>query len=107
MTLTSSDGTTVPGQLSADGTTWTATGQLGYKRTLHALGRSHERRPARQTTQTAKFTTASPNNLTMPYLNTRGGAGLVDGATYGVGLVIRVHFDERSRTRRRPRRRSS
>ncbi len=93
VTLTSSDGTTVPGQLSTDGTTWTATGQLGYKRT-YTLSAQAVNVSGAATTQTSKFTTASPNNLTMPYLNTRGGAGLVDGATYGVGFVIRVHFDE-------------
>ena len=93
VTLTSSDGSTVPGQMSTDGTTWTATGQLGYKRsyTLTAVATNSA---GKQTTETAKFTTASPSNLTMPYLNTRGGAALTNGATYGVGFVIRVHFDE-------------
>jgi lipoprotein-anchoring transpeptidase ErfK/SrfK len=93
VTLTSSDGSTVAGQMSTDGTTWTASSQLGYKRsyTLTAVATNTA---GKQTTQTAKFSTASPSNLTMPYLNTRGGGTLTSDATYGVGFVIRVHFDE-------------
>jgi lipoprotein-anchoring transpeptidase ErfK/SrfK len=93
VTLTSSDGASVPGQLSTDGTSWTASGQLGYKRT-YTLSAEAVNVAGVKTTETAQFSTASPNNLTMPYLNTRGGAAMVDGATYGVGFVIRVHFDE-------------
>jgi len=35
-----------------------------------------------------------PSNLTKPYFNTTGGGALNDGATYGVGLVAVVRFDE-------------
>jgi lipoprotein-anchoring transpeptidase ErfK/SrfK len=93
VTLKSSDGVTVPGKISADGTGWTAAGELGYKRsyTLTATAASPD---GTKTTRTAHFSTVSPGNLTMPYLNTRGGGTLVSGSKYGVGFVIRVHFDE-------------
>ena len=46
VTLTSSDGSTVAGQMSADGTTWTATSQLGYKRSYTLTASRDE--PGRQ-----------------------------------------------------------
>lgn len=93
VTLTSSDGAAVPGQLSPDATGWTATGQLGYKRT-YTLTADAVNSAGAKTVQTATFTTAVPNNLTMPYMWDRAGNGIVPGGTYGVGMVIRVHFDE-------------
>jgi lipoprotein-anchoring transpeptidase ErfK/SrfK len=45
-------------------------------------------------TKTATFTTLTPGNMTMPYLNTTGGQALQNGATYGIGIVPVVHFDE-------------
>jgi lipoprotein-anchoring transpeptidase ErfK/SrfK len=93
VTLTSSDGAAVPGQLSPDATGWTATGQLGYKRS-YTLTADAVNSVGAKTVQTATFTTAAPNNLTMPYMWDRAGNGIVAGGTYGVGMVIRVHFDE-------------
>jgi lipoprotein-anchoring transpeptidase ErfK/SrfK len=93
VSLTASDGSAVPGQLSTDGTTWTASGPLGYKRS-YTLTADAVNPAGAKTVETARFTTASPSNLTMPYLNTRAGVAMTNGATYGVGFVIRVHFDE-------------
>jgi lipoprotein-anchoring transpeptidase ErfK/SrfK len=93
VTLLAADGSPVPGQLSADGTAWTATGQLGYKRS-YTLTADAVNSAGVKTTEVAKFTTATPNNLTLPYLWDRAGNGLAAGGTYGVGMVIRVHFDE-------------
>ena len=93
VTLTASDGSTVAGQMSADATTWTATGQLGYKRS-YTLTANAVNASGTPTVQTAKFTTTSPSNLTMPYMWDRAGNGINPGGTYGVGMVIRVHFDE-------------
>jgi lipoprotein-anchoring transpeptidase ErfK/SrfK len=93
VTLRASDGSTIPGTMSADGTAWTATGKLGYRRS-YTLSASAKNSAGVKLDRSTKFSTASPGNLTMPYLNTRGGATLVSGVKYGVGMVIRVHFDE-------------
>jgi lipoprotein-anchoring transpeptidase ErfK/SrfK len=93
VTLLSSSGASVPGVLSADKTTWTASQPLGYQRsyTLTAKAVNSAGVPA---TSTAAFNTLKPDNMTQPALNTRGGGTLTNGATYGVGMVVRVHFDE-------------
>jgi lipoprotein-anchoring transpeptidase ErfK/SrfK len=93
VSLVSSDGAAVPGTLSADSATWTAGETLGYSHTytLTATATNADGVPA---TTIANFTTLTPSNQTMPYLNTRSGGALTDGATYGVGMVIRVRFDE-------------
>ncbi len=44
--------------------------------------------------QTSSFTTLSPDYLTAVNLNTTAGISLVDGNTYGVGIVVVAHFDE-------------
>ncbi|MBV9595044.1 MAG: L,D-transpeptidase family protein [Actinobacteria bacterium] len=94
VSVQSSSGAAIAGALSADKKTWTATQQLGYSHTytVTATAANEAGSPA---SATAKFTTLTPGNMTMPYLNTRGGGSLQNGAKYGVGFVIRVHFDER------------
>jgi len=44
--------------------------------------------------KTSHFTTVTPDNMTMPDLETTGRSALKSGATYGVGMVVSVHFDE-------------
>ena len=39
------------------------------------------------------FTTLTPDRLAMPYFNNPALAGLTDNATYGVGMVVNVHWD--------------
>jgi lipoprotein-anchoring transpeptidase ErfK/SrfK len=91
--LLSSSGATISGRLSADKTTWTAAGPLGYSRsyTLTATAVNADGVPA---TTTARFGTLSPGNMTMPAINTRAGNTLKSGSTFGVGMVVRVNFDE-------------
>jgi lipoprotein-anchoring transpeptidase ErfK/SrfK len=93
VTLASSSGTAVTGTLSADGTAWTAAGPLGYDRsyTLTAVASGPG---GKQVTGTSTFSTLKPANQTMPSINTTGGGDLTDGATFGVGIVVSVHFDE-------------
>lgn len=93
VTLTSSSGTHVSGTLAADGLSWKTTEDLGYSKTysldakaVNADGVVAERKTS--------VTTVSPNNLTMPYLQRLGGYTLQSGATYGVGIIPVVHFDE-------------
>ncbi len=94
VTLTSSTGATVAGTLSADQKTWTASETLGYSHSYN-LTATATGEDGKTASSTAKFTTVTPHNQTMAYLNTRGGAALQNGGTYGVGMVIRVHFDEK------------
>ena len=32
--------------------------------------------------------------MTMPYIQTAAGGGIEPGVTFGVGQVVRIHFDE-------------
>jgi lipoprotein-anchoring transpeptidase ErfK/SrfK len=86
VTMTNQDGSTVAGQLSRDGLTWTTTEPLGYNKhyTLSAqslgLGGATSRRMT--------FETHSPENLTMPYVLPN------DGDTVGIGQPVAVRFDE-------------
>jgi lipoprotein-anchoring transpeptidase ErfK/SrfK len=91
--MTSPEGVTVKGSLSQDRTSWATTEDLGYDKTYAvkatALNPQGEEKVASTTLSTVK-----PANLTMPYIQTAAG-GAVDGMTFGVGQVIRVHFDEK------------
>lgn len=91
--LLSSSGAVVTGSFNDDKSTWTAAQPLGYSReyTLTATAVNADGVPA---TTTAKFATVTPHNLTQPAINTRAGNTLQNGGTYGVGMVVRVHFDE-------------
>ena len=79
-------GESVPGELSADGLTWSATEPLGYNKryviTAQSLGLGGV------STRTLKFASHSPANLTMPYLLPN------DGEVVGVGQPVAVVFDE-------------
>lgn len=91
--LLNPEGKSVKGILAADRTSWRSAEDLGYSRTytLKAVAAGADGKP---TTKNSTFTTVTPANLTMPYLQRAGGYGLVNGATYGVGIVPVVHFDE-------------
>ena len=79
-------GDQVPGELSPDGVSWSATEPLGYNErytiTAKALGLGGA------ATETLAFQSHSPANLTMPYLSP------IDGEVVGVGQTIAVRFDE-------------
>lgn len=84
---------TVTGALAADKSSWHATQPLGYGKSYQLTATATG--PDGQTvTETSAFTTVTPSNLTMPYFRYTGGYPLVNGATYGVGIVPVVHFDE-------------
>jgi lipoprotein-anchoring transpeptidase ErfK/SrfK len=93
VTLVSPQGKPVHGALAAGGASWQNTEDLGYSKTyrLSATGVSTSGKPI---TKAATFTTLTPNNLTMPYMQRPGGYSLDNGAVYGVGIVPVVHFDE-------------
>jgi lipoprotein-anchoring transpeptidase ErfK/SrfK len=83
----------VSGQLAADGSTWHTTEALGYSKT-YRITASGVNSTGQAVTKREKVTTVTPNNQTMPYLDDIYGSSLTNGATYGVGMVVRLHFDE-------------
>jgi lipoprotein-anchoring transpeptidase ErfK/SrfK len=91
--LVNPDGRSVTGALAPDATSWKSTEVLGYSKT-YTLTATAVNSAGVPSTQHTKFTTLTPGNLTMPYLNNTAGQSLVSGATYGVGIVPVVHFDE-------------
>jgi len=84
--LTDAAGEELPGEVGPDGVTWTADEPLGYNErytlSATALGLGGI------ATETLKFESHSPANLTMPYLMPN------DGDVVGVGQTIQVKFDE-------------
>jgi lipoprotein-anchoring transpeptidase ErfK/SrfK len=86
-------GETVPGALTPAKTGWHPTEELNYDRTytMTVAARGPGGMPSRQT---SSFTTLSPDSKTAVNLNTTAGVSLIDGKTYGVGMVVVAHFDE-------------
>lgn len=93
VTLVNPEGKSVAGTLSADGASWKNTEVLGYSKT-YTLTAVAQNLAGKSTTTKRQITTLTPGNLTMPYLNYTAGRSLQNGATYGVGIVPVVHFDE-------------
>lgn len=93
VTLKNSAGAVVTGALSADATSWKTTEVLGYGKT-YTLSATAKNAAGVKTVKTASYTTLTPSNMTLPYLERLGGYPLGNGATYGVGIVPVVHFDE-------------
>jgi lipoprotein-anchoring transpeptidase ErfK/SrfK len=93
ITLRNAAGTLVRGTLSADRTSWKSAEDLGYD-TSYTLSAVAANASGQLTVKKASFTTVKPDNLTMPYLQTAAGGAIDPGVTFGVGQVVRVHFDE-------------
>lgn len=91
--MTNLDGKVIKGALAADRSSWASAEDLGYGKTyqIKAVAASAD---GRLTTQSSSFTTVTPDNLTMPYIQTAAGGAVPEGVTFGVGQVIRIHFDE-------------
>ncbi|XTP34241.1 Ig-like domain-containing protein [Mycobacterium sp. TJFP1] len=91
VSLVNEDMEAVPGEMSADGTTWRPKVPLGYGRTytLEAVG-GGDAAPVRAATT---FTTVVPRQQAAVSLTTTSGAMLRDGAVYGVGVVVVASFD--------------
>ena len=86
VTMVNEEGSSVDGQLSPDGLTWSTTEPLGYNKrytpNAQALGLGGV------TSREMTFETHSPENLTMPYLLPN------DGEVVGIGQPVAVRFDE-------------
>lgn len=91
--LVNPEGKAVAGALAADAASWKNTEVLGYSKT-YTLSAVAVDAAGRRATKSAQFTTLTPGNMTMPYMQRSGGYSLDNGATYGVGIVPVVHFDE-------------
>ncbi|HEY3504321.1 MAG TPA: Ig-like domain-containing protein [Actinocatenispora sp.] len=91
--LKNAKGTAVTGTFSRDRTSWSTTGTIAYgtKYTLTATARNTD---GKSVSSNSSFSTVKPANYTLPYLQRVGGYALSNGATYGVGIVPVVHFDE-------------
>jgi lipoprotein-anchoring transpeptidase ErfK/SrfK len=93
VTMTNSAGKHVQGTLNPDGTSWHNTEVLGYAKTYRVVAKGVGD-DGTAITKRSRVTTLTPNNMTMPYLDDIYGHSVEDGATYGVGMIVRVHFDE-------------
>jgi lipoprotein-anchoring transpeptidase ErfK/SrfK len=87
VTLTGPDGERIRGKIATHKTTWASTGQLDYGKAyvVTAVALNAKGKPTRKRTT---FATVQPANMTLPSMQWK------DGATYGVGQVASVHFDE-------------
>ena len=93
VTLTNLDGRQIKGRLAADKQSWSSTELLGYDRS-YRLQATATNAAGRQFSEDSTFSTLKPANMTMPYIQTAAGGGIEPGVTFGVGQVVRVHFDE-------------
>jgi lipoprotein-anchoring transpeptidase ErfK/SrfK len=83
----------VHGKLDTGHTSWHSTEALGYGKS-YRLSATAVNSDGKKTTTSSSFSTLTPGNMTMPYFQTIGGYALRNHATYGVGIVPIVHFDE-------------
>lgn len=94
VSVTNPEGKHVTGVLSADKTTWHATEVLGYGKTYRMTARATNSAGDATTTFKRSFTTLTPGNMTMPYLDTIYGSSIQSQAKYGIAMVPVVNFDE-------------
>ncbi|HEV2885467.1 MAG TPA: Ig-like domain-containing protein, partial [Jatrophihabitans sp.] len=93
VSLTNLEGQQIKGKLSGDKRSWASAEVLGYDRSYQLQATAVD--PAgRTSTKASTFSTVKPANMTMPYIQTAAGGGIAPGVTFGVGQVVRIHFDE-------------
>ncbi len=83
--LTSDDGAALPGNLSPDGLTWTATAPAAFATSYRFTGTA--KGAGGTAPVTGSFTTAHPRRLV------HGSTNIGDGATVGVAAPIEIRFD--------------
>lgn len=93
VTLTNASGKVVKGALGTGNTSWQTTEDLGYGKTYTVVATAKDADGA-ATVKREKITTLTPDNMTQPYFNTVNGTGMDNGATYGVGMIPMINFDE-------------
>jgi lipoprotein-anchoring transpeptidase ErfK/SrfK len=92
VTVVGDDGTKVDGSVAPDpqqegGAVWTPQDKLAYG-TTYTLTASAKNTADHETKASSTFTTVSPGTLSTPSI------GPLDGMTVGVGMPIRVYFDD-------------
>ncbi|MFD7899255.1 Ig-like domain-containing protein [Streptomyces sp. NPDC059743] len=87
VTMTTADGTDVPGTLSADSTSWQPDGQLD-RSTTYKIAASAKDGKGREAHENSSFTTVSPTNSFI------GNFTPEDGSTVGVGMPVSINFDK-------------
>jgi lipoprotein-anchoring transpeptidase ErfK/SrfK len=92
--LINPDGKAVTGAYSADKTSWQTTEVLGYSKTYKLSAKATNSDGESVDSLKHKYTTLTPNNMTMPYFDNLYGGFIKDGGTYGVAMVPVVSFDE-------------
>ncbi|MFD5568258.1 L,D-transpeptidase [Streptomyces cadmiisoli] len=85
--MTTSDGTAVEGEISADKASWKPTGQL-ERATAYKIAVTAEDAKGREAHENASFTTVSPDNSFI------GNFTPDDGTTVGVGMPVSINFDK-------------
>jgi lipoprotein-anchoring transpeptidase ErfK/SrfK len=91
--MLNSQGRKVTGAMAAGGASWHSTEVLGYSKQYRLIAKVRNS-DGSTTTRRTHFATLTPNNMTLPYFDDIYGSGLQRGATYGVGMVAVVNFDE-------------
>ena len=89
VTMVNAEGKHVRGKLADDGSSWQNSEVLGYSKTyrITATGVGDD---GSAITKRSRLTTLTPNNMTMPYIQTAAGGGIRAGATFGVGRKFSI-----------------
>ena len=86
-------GNVVEGRLSPDRTSWTPAQRLKFARS-YTLSVDSKSNSGVALSRTTTFDTLAPNNYAHPYLEVQGGFAINENQKYGIGTVVRAHFDE-------------
>ncbi|SDM96767.1 Lipoprotein-anchoring transpeptidase ErfK/SrfK [Streptomyces sp. cf386] len=87
VTMTTSEGAAVEGEISADKTSWKPSAQL-ERSTTYKIAVSAKDSKGLEAHENASFTTVSPNNSFLGYFTPE------DGSTVGVGMPVSINFDK-------------
>jgi lipoprotein-anchoring transpeptidase ErfK/SrfK len=93
VTMTNADGKAIKGAYNTAKSSWQVAEPLGYSKAYTVVAKAVNA-DGKPISKTSHFTTVTPDNMTMPDIETTGRQALKNGATYGVGMVVSVHFDE-------------
>jgi lipoprotein-anchoring transpeptidase ErfK/SrfK len=94
VTVVNESGKAVTGAYSADHTSWHTDEDLGYDRTYTLTARGTDSSGESTVRLHRSWHTVVPDNYTLPYFQTIYGSALENGATYGIGMIPVVQFDE-------------
>jgi lipoprotein-anchoring transpeptidase ErfK/SrfK len=93
VTVKNPAGVVLKGAMAANKLSWSSVEPLGYDRSYAVTVKTTDA-AGRAAVETTRFSTLKPNNLTMPYINTGAGQAISPGDVFGVGQVVKIHFDE-------------